>query len=62
MSVMSLLRNLGFAEVWINQGVGNEQLFLVQLKHRLRYVLYTTGELDFVNILELIVLSFSNCR
>jgi hypothetical protein len=27
-----LLQNVGFAEVWINQGVGNAQLFLVQLK------------------------------
>jgi hypothetical protein len=38
MLVKLLLQNLGFAEVWINQGVGNEQLFLVQLKQRLRDV------------------------
>jgi hypothetical protein len=35
MLVMSLLQHLGFADVWINQGVGNEQLFLVQLKQTL---------------------------
>jgi hypothetical protein len=38
MLVMSLLYNLGFAVVWINQGVVNEQLLPVQLKHRLRDV------------------------
>jgi hypothetical protein len=36
---MSLLHTLGFADVWINQGVVNEQLFLVQLKQRLRDVI-----------------------
>jgi hypothetical protein len=38
MLVKLLLQNLGVAEVWINQGVGNEQLFPVQLKQRLRDV------------------------
>ena len=34
--VKQLLENLGFANVWINQDVGSEELFLAQVKTRLR--------------------------
>ena len=63
--VRDTLFNLGFKEVWYNQSVGNEAIFLFTLKQRLTYIfiqnrnarLNSQGELYFIETLIFSVIS-----
>ena len=41
-AVKNLLFTTGFGSVWINQGVGNEEMFMLQFKQRLRDINFQT--------------------
>ena len=56
-----LLSNLGFYEVWLQQNVGNVDIFLILAKQRLKDNLVKNGVKNFISRPELYFIDLKHC-